>query len=474
MLTNASHLRLRPEKGTLLAYSPDAAALQELAGLAATHGFNVQTTGRAELAVQILSEKPFDVCLVDECRDTATTQRLAEAATASARPTTIVRLVTHSDGVGSHGGRLAFSYTLEKPYSAKWLATVLDSACERTRLTAEVLGLRRQLENNSVDELIGATPAADTLRERTKQFAVKDGPVLICGEPGAGLDLVAQAVHCLSRRAPHPLVKLDCSLLSSECLERELFGSHCNGSRTAEFIRPGRLEQTCGGTVVLENIDQVALPLQKKLLNACAHAQRHSTRPTPAGSLDVRLIATSHRDLRDRAGEGRFHRDLLACLTANVITVPPLRDRREDLAMLSERILKRLAVREGRPIRALSLEALQIMQRYEWPGNLSELWNVLDRACSIDMGHDVTAAMITPWLAGKTADESSEVVGISLKDMERKLIETTFARCGGNRERTAGVLRIGLRTLSGKLREYGYPPRGGPGSNRKSIRLKAA
>jgi len=178
-------------------------------------------------------------------------------------------------------------------------------------------------------------------------------------------------------------------------------------------------------------------------------------------------MASTHVDLAIEAQEGRFPVALYECLTACSIQVPPLRERLQDIGLLTEHILNHLAVVEGKAVKRLSVEALKTLRSHNWPGNLRELENVIERACSLDETTLLTAETIAPWIAQTLEAEPQEASSLSLREMERKLIETTFTRCQGNREQTARLLKIGIRTLSGKLREYGYPPRGGPGSNRR-------
>jgi DNA-binding NtrC family response regulator len=170
--------------------------------------------------------------------------------------------------------------------------------------------------------------------------------------------------------------------------------------------------------------------------------------------------------------KGHFRQDLQRFLSQTAIQTPPLRVHPEDLSQLAEHFLYRLSVREGRPVRRLPLDALQLFRDNPWPGNVRQLENLIDRACALDSGSRLTAEMIRPWLLAPESVLGGFSAGLSLKDLERKLIESTFARLGGNRERTAAELQIGIRTLSGKLREYGYPPRGGPGSNLKRLEIQ--
>ncbi|MCH8129692.1 MAG: hypothetical protein IIC70_07325 [Acidobacteria bacterium] len=171
---------------------------------------------------------------------------------------------------------------------------------------------------------------------------------------------------------------------------------------------------------------------------------------------------------------GLFHAGLFDFLRQQTVTVPPLRERREDIVLLAEHLLHRLAAQEGQTEMCLALDAQHLLTAFDWPGNVSQLENVIHSAGLLERGETLTAGMLRSWIEDDTASERGTAYGLTLREMERKLIETTFNRCHGNRERTAQTLKIGLRTLSGKLREYGYPPRGGPGSNLRATQRKAA
>jgi DNA-binding NtrC family response regulator len=466
MTTNPAG-RSSDTKGRVLVYAGNPAALQDLVADVSQHGFDVQATGRIELAAQMLADETVDICVVDDEEGPEATARLAAHLETAPRPTQIVRLVARgSQNVPSAAA--AICDVIEKPYASKWLGSVLASAFTKSQLMAEVYRLHRQLRGSGVQDLVGTSAAARELREDVQQAALEETSVLIAGEEGTAPELLAQAIHSLSSRSHKGYRRVDCSIVSSECLERELFGV-----AGPAVIRPGLLDEVEGGTLLLENVEAVALPLQKKLLNALGKQEQGT--PNPDGrKYDVRLLAATHADLQELIRARRFREDFCEFLNARTIVAPPLRERLSDVGALAEQFLTRAAKQEGRRARRLSLEAVELMEQYRWPGNLRELWNVLDRVCSLEGGDELTGEMLRPWLCGELSDHQIESTGLTLKEMERKLIETTFTRCGGNRERTAHVLQIGLRTLSGKLREYGYPPRGGPGSNRASSELKAA
>ena len=342
--------------------------------------------------------------------------------------------------------------------------------------TAETNQPKRQCSSQVSLELIGVSLKAQWLRNRVEEIAANDHPVSIQGEPGTGKSFVARIIHVAGRRARRPFLALDCKVLSQESFRRELFGERERNSSSEYAISSGegRLRQVDGGTLLLENIDRLALPLQKEIHRSLfSHRQERSSHPKRIAA-DLRILVTSETDLDVQTRQGRFHKPLFEKLCVQPMTIPPLRERLEDAGLFTEYFLNQLSVREGRPLKRLTLDSLDLIEKYHWPENLRELQNVIERACLLDLGLKLTAEMLRPWLGKHSGDAPADTLGMTLKEMERKLIETTFARCHGNRERTAKVLNIGLRTLSGKLREFGYPPRGGPGSNLRAAHPKAA
>jgi DNA-binding NtrC family response regulator len=244
-----------------------------------------------------------------------------------------------------------------------------------------------------------------------------------------------------------------------ETLELQLFGEN-----SPEGF-PGYLRMAEGGSILLDNVDTVALPFQRRLaqlLEQRATSVLHGSSDGP----NIRFIAATHGDLNRLAMEGRFRDDLLQHLSGITLQSPPLRVRQNDIPLLVEHFISQISLKEGRPPRQVSAEGMRLLESHPWPGNVRELQNVIERACTVDVTELISSQDLSPWLQNISPEEEGvEGVGMTLREMERKLIESTFARCNGNRERTAQILKIGLRTLSGKLREYGYPPRGGPGSN---------
>lgn len=344
-------------------------------------------------------------------------------------------------------------------------------------LREEIEGLRKQLGGRALREIRGQSPAVEQLR---KSIAASndDEPILIQGATGTDIDAVAAAIHSFGKRAHRPLVKLDCRLLSAERLEEELLLARQSGKMTSSFssdAQSSRLSAAAGGTVLLMHIETVPIALQRSITmfireqRACAELvdERMSANRT-------RVLVSTHADLKSLVQKKQLRADLVEELCLRTISIPTLQERISDVGLLAEQFITAFAVTEGITPPRLTIDGLKLLQQYAWPGNDAELRRVIERTCSVTRGELITADALGSWISTEVTTSDEMSAGLSLSEMERRLIETTFARCEGNRERTAQVLQIGLRTLSGKLREYGYPPRGGPGSNVASAKLKAA
>jgi transcriptional regulator with GAF, ATPase, and Fis domain len=312
--------------------------------------------------------------------------------------------------------------------------------------------------------MIGSSPVMQALRTRILQVGPTSETVLITGESGTGKELVARAIHAASHRHAAALVSLNCPVLSAQLMESELFGHEKGAFTGADAPRTGRFEAAHGGTILLDEVTEIDLSLQAKLLRVLQEKSFERVGSCKTIHVDVRVLATTNRDLQEEVGGGRFREDLYFRLAVLPLTVPPLRERRGDVLELAAYFFKRSARRLQRETCSLDPAAEQLLVDYHWPGNVRELENIITRASVLTTTDRVTADELRRWLIDAPEDEqprqpSSVPVGISLEEMERRLIEATLDHYGGHRARTAKALGIGIRTLSGKLRQYGYAPR---------------
>jgi len=321
--------------------------------------------------------------------------------------------------------------------------------------------MRRTIEDfDRCRDLIGRSPGMQAVLEKVQRVAQSSATVLITGESGTGKELIARAIHAASPRAKQPMLCVNCAALSPTLLESELFGHEKGAFTGADRMRKGRFELADEGTLLLDEVSEIAPPLQAKLLRVLQEREYERVGSSVTRRADVRVIATTNRNLRDWAAKARFREDLYYRLSVLPIEVPPLRERREDIPLLMDYFVGNGAAQDGRDRPKFTPDALRVLQSYGWPGNVRELENFCERICVLEAGRDVTAATIAPFLNGpiKTATAAPPELkyrdGRILNDAERDLILRTLERFGGHRERTARALGIGLRTLGLKLKKW--------------------
>jgi DNA-binding NtrC family response regulator len=357
----------------------------------------------------------------------------------------------------------AFDY-IEKPFDVDQLERLVVEAIGQSRLLRAEPAELDAPSSIEPPVMIGSSALMQALRERIKQVASTAETVLITGESGTGKELVAKAIHASGKRSTGPMVSLNCPVLSAQLMESELFGHEKGAFTGAEMPRIGRFELAHGGSILLDEVTEVDLSLQAKLLRVLQEKSFERVGSSETIKVDVRVLATTNRDLETEVAAGRFRQDLYYRLAVVPIQVPPLRERREDIPQLADHFLRRCADRLGREPVTLDAGASEMLFHHHWPGNVRELENLITRVNVLGTGDPVTADDLKRWLLGGSGNDHENVaadvpVGLSLQEMERKLIEATLEHCGGHREKTARALGIGVRTLSGKLRQYGYAPR---------------
>jgi DNA-binding NtrC family response regulator len=354
----------------------------------------------------------------------------------------------------------AFDY-IEKPFDVEQLEQLVAQALRHGRLLRPEPHDGRPGAAEPV--MIGSSRMMQTLRARILQVGSTCETVLITGESGTGKELVARALHAASPRRASPLVSLNCPALSAHLMESELFGHERGAFTGADSSRIGRFQMADGGSILLDEVTEIDLPLQAKLLRVLQEKSFERVGSGQTQTVDVRVLATTNRNLQGAVAAGQFREDLYFRLAVVPLAVPPLRERREDIPELLDYFLHRAAKRLQREPCRLEAAAAQLLVDYHWPGNVRELENIAARASVLNDGGVVRADELRRWLIAAPESPACEgepvAVGMSLEAMERKLIEATLAHFGGHREKTAKALGIGLRTLCGKLRQYGYAPR---------------
>jgi two-component system, NtrC family, response regulator AtoC len=424
-------------------------------------GHSVQSVASGQEAQELLRKCAFDLVVTDlkmTPMDGLTVLRTAKEEC----PGTPVILMTAYGTVETAVGALkegAADYIL-KPFAPDELELAIDRALHHRRLAQENQYLRKEVNHRfDFQSMVGASPAMKQVYETIQRVAASKATVLIRGESGTGKELVARAIHYGSARSERAFIKVNCAALSAGLLESELFG-HEKGSFTGAHDRKiGRFELADEGTLLLDEISEISIELQPKLLRALQEREFERVGGNQAIQVDTRIIATSNRNLEKAVEAGTFREDLFFRLNVIPIALPPLRERPEDIPALMDHFLTRFTAENGRTIQGFSDEARRRFLDYRWPRNVRELQNAIERAVVLstdsvlEAEHFTFDGTIQPSRRVNSHDVSVPV-GTTVAEMEKALIGKTLNHCGNNRTKAADMMGISVRTLRNKLREY--------------------
>lgn len=346
-----------------------------------------------------------------------------------------------------------------KPINVAKLEAVIQHGLGQQRLILEQHELKRRLdERYGLANIVGQSRHMAKVYNAVRQIAPTKATVLVHGETGTGKDLIAQAIHNNSPRKDAPFVKLNCASIPEALVESELFGHVAGAFTGAAGTRKGRFEVADKGTLFLDEVGELTLPLQAKLLRVLEYQQFERLGDSRTLTVDVRLIAATNRPLEKMVDEGTFRDDLFYRLKVVSIQVPSLRQRKEDIPLLVAHFIREASEKYGRPPASITRNAMDIFTRYDWPGNVRELKNILEGMVIMARGDKpLDVSDIPEHLRQTTAPTVSDIripTGATMADVERIVIEETMKVCGFNKERCAKTLDIGLRTLYRKLKEY--------------------
>ena len=374
------------------------------------------------------------------------------------RATTEVVLITGHASIESsiEALRLGAADYLIKPVNIKQLKAILSRVARPADLKSEIGALRDQLRQlGRFGHLHGGSPAMQRVYDQIERVAPTAATVLITGESGTGKELVAQTLHDLSRRRKQRFLPVNCGAVSPQLIESEIFG-HEKGSFTgAVREHKGYFEQASGGTVLLDEITEMPIELQVKLLRVLESGTFMRVGSNREIEVDLRVIASTNRNPEEAVAEGKLREDLLYRLRVFPLHLPPLRERGEDIALLANHFLEKMNAAESTS-KSFAPAVIDRFMAYDWPGNVRELRNVVHR--SFIMADDVIETGCLPHELGQPKQSVGpyfEVkVGCKVSEVERRLILATLEQCGGTKERAAEILGISLKTLYNRLREY--------------------
>ena len=444
-------------KVRLLVVDDEAPLRRVLVELLRASGHDVEEAASGRLALEALRTKPRDLVLLDlHMEDGSGLETLPEIRRLPEAPAVIVltgRADVHTAVEAMKAGAADF---LQKPADATQLEAAIVRALRLHGVSRERDRLRADMNALRAGPILGASRAMERVREAVARVAAAPRTtVLILGESGVGKELVAREIHARSARADGPFVALNCAAIAPELLEAELFGYE-GGAFTGAVARgrDGLYAAAEGGTLFLDEVGELAPALQAKFLRVLQEKTYRRVGATTDTVADVRILAATNRDLEAEIAAGHFREDLYYRLNVLSISVPPLRERRDDVALLAEHMRARFAAELGLDSPGFEAEALEQLRAHAWPGNVRELKNTVERALLHAREGYITANDLG-LVAGDGALSAGALEGLTLEAAERVLIERALERCGGNRSQAARELGVNRVTLYKKLRAWG-------------------
>jgi two-component system, NtrC family, response regulator HydG len=422
----------------------------------------VVATSGAE-GLKLIEEQVFDIIITDLIMEGVGGLEVLAKAKRELPDAEVVILTGHSTIKTAVTAIQAGASTyLTKPLDINELRTATEKASQSQRLQRSNIELQKQLnEKFGFEGVIGNSEAMHSVVAKLRQIAPTSASVLITGESGTGKELVAKALHVNSPRKNKPFVPLNCAELSENILESELFG-HVKGAFTgADRDRIGRFQYANGGTLFMDEIGDMPIPIQIKMLRVLETGEIVRVGTNDPIKVNVRLISATNRDLGDAIASGKFRQDLYHRLKVVSIKLPPLRERRDDIPLLIEHFLRSLSASHGKSIVAITPAVRKVLMSYSWPGNVRELKNTIESMVVIDADGRLDLDDLTEDLQSATALGTGNgaggvdfLVGRSFEEIEKHYITETLKMTNGNREEASKLLGIGERTLYRKLKEY--------------------
>jgi DNA-binding NtrC family response regulator len=444
----------------VLVVEDDAAARQGLTQLVRAWGYEADSAGEGLEALERITSHPPSVVLADMVMPQMGGLELLRRV--KDRLTTLTFVVITAQGsVDTAVAAMkegAYDY-LAKPVDPQRLRDLLERVAERQAALLAVPALHRQLhEEGRFGQMVGNAPAIRPIYRVIEQAAPSAASVLVHGESGTGKELVARMIHEMSGRSAHPFVAINCAAIPESLLENEIFGHERGAFTGAVDRRAGCFELANSGTLFLDEVAEISPAIQVKLLRVLQERTVKRLGGQKEQPIDVRLVAATNIDPAKAVEQGRLRADLYYRINVIGISVPPLRDRIEDIPLLVQAFITEFNARNGKAVRAPSPEAAKLLQRYSWPGNIRELRNVVERAVILGAGEFIEVEHLPASLMRPAPPAVAPVEGLSagmtVDEAERRLIELTLAHTGDNKTKAAEILGFTVKTLHNKLKRF--------------------
>lgn len=429
------------------------------------NGWDVETASGVDSAEQILGRREFHLVVSDMRMMDGDGLDVMNSVRKNSPETAVILLTAYGsvpDAVKAMRSG-AFDYQT-KPISFEQLEEAAERVMKQSRPTP---GTRQTPGTRDTDThmIVGRSPQVQRAIDRARAAASTDADVLVEAESGTGKELLARFIHEASSRSQKPFVAVNCAAVPEHLLESELFG-HARGAFTgATNAKPGKFEMANGGTLLLDEIGEMPLNLQPKLLRALQEREFERLGETRTVKVDIRVIATTNVNLAGMVAEGKFRSDLYYRLNVIPLSLPALRERSGDIELLAHHFVEKFAAQARLPVVRLNPEFIERLKSHDWPGNVRELGNFMRRVCSLHPGVELDADCFDQEFQGKAkakpvlVEMPAMAAGAPIRLLERAHLEKTLAMTQGNRTQAAEMLGISIRTMRNRIREYGLPPR---------------
>lgn len=448
---------MRERKPKILVVDDDTGHRGALITLMGDWGYEMLGAEDGESAIEQCTKRPFDLVLMDMRMPGVNGIEALREIKAYNPAIPIVIMTAYSDVENAVEAIKAGAYDyLTKPLDFDDLKLTLERALDHALLRDENAQLRTALASSAdAGGLIGQSPSMRRLVEMVTTIAPSEATVLIAGESGTGKEVVARMIHANSARATGPYVAINCAALTESLLESELFGHEKGAFTGAEKRREGRFLAANKGTIFLDEIGEIPMPMQAKLLRAIQEREIQRVGGDQAIKVDVRILAATNKDLLRHVEKGAFRQDLYYRLNVVCLQLPPLRERREDIPLLAAHFLKRFAEKNGKSVKGFSPSAMDRLIKHSWPGNVRELENTVERAVVLLMGEYISERELPPGLMeqgdGGEFARHAGFTDMTLEEIERVVVAEALENVGGNKSEAARRLGITRKTLLSKL-----------------------
>ncbi|RJP67576.1 MAG: sigma-54-dependent Fis family transcriptional regulator [Candidatus Abyssobacteria bacterium SURF_17] len=422
-------------------------------------GYEVLWAADGETAYNILDNEIIDVLIAELHVHRINGMRLLQVARKRNPEVCVVMITADADVELATEAMREGAYDFQtKPLNLSKLKVVIERAVSHQKLVLEMHDLYQRIdERYGLSGIIGSTPKMVQVYNKIREIAPTRTTVLLIGKTGTGKALAASAIHANSPRRDCPFVKLNCAALAESVIESELFGHERGAFTGAHRTRKGRFEIADGGTLFIDEVSEISPSTQVKLLRFLEERQLERLGGNDTIEVDVRLIAATNRDLKELVDEGKFREDLYYRLAVVLIEIPDLRERKQDIPLLVQAFLDEFNKAHNKSVKGVSRGVMDAFMTYDWPGNVRELRNCIEGMIAFARPNSVLGVSdLPPHLREQkpSTDGFYVHVGMTMQDVEKAIIEETLQSTGHNKEKTAEMLQIGLRTLYRKIKEY--------------------